>query len=1087
MILLNGRRTVALYRISSLRALCKMKHEPGVTLSHSFDSLFHDFQDKRFICKYDALHKQLSGWLSYGEFQKVAIQFGHQLKTQQGLIAGDRVGLLSRNSIEWYIGEYACLLYGFVSIGLPLSASRSQLSEYVDEFSIKALVAPENIISKLHASAVSTISIESIRSLYLTDTLATSPMEPLPLLPDSLLYTIILTSGTTSGKSKGVLYTREAWNRELMHHSSPSNLRGVSYLPLAHIVDRHHVAKTMFNGGEIVVVDPLHALFDTGSLAIIRPTILFTTPSLASELLTISDEDKAACTTSLSTVVCGGGTLPSQIIRAIETQLVVKVVNPYGLTDIGNIAINGKILPSIRYKLIPLADKDSIQNQHHCDNHTLDPSLQYGVGELAVFVGDKFNGYDTNTTSSTAAVDSDGYFLTGDIVRVTKPCVDNNPIFSDASIEVLGRVGKSVKLTSGEWIVPAAIEDAIMSIQYVDRPLTRDVYIESTPCGMHVLCVLSPTSSASHLTDAALLSLINHEMRSQGLHTVSRLMRSPVRFTVENGLRNDGLKIARRAIHAKFANALLESDGQNAFLGAPISSVDTVSATVAYLMSDFKSHTTEDSSTIGQMSFRNLGGDSLLALQVKHRILKEYHIDSDVLVNMLLRIDFPLVQIKEALQHSVSDSLSSSGHGIQIFHHQVELFAEEIGSNLKRHVDRYAGGHIKNSAHMHRASIWPHAGMNARTVLVTGATGFIGMHVVREICKRGSCRDTDKGIRVVCLVRRASVAAAVENFKDFLGVEVVGGDVTAPRFNLSKDAYERLLDEIDCVIHCSGNTNQSLSYSDLVDNPRGVMEVLRFGSLHRSQYPPHMVFLSTTDILPNHIPEVYPLPLDHTFNASRLSGYALSKLKEEEVIGQAISGGLKNCISICRVGLVCNSVEAKPWHVKEDFIDIILSGVRELHLAPDISEKVCFPNVVPVDTMAEWIVALSLDTTAWTVSVSDDPSANSMCSVYHLSNMNSDDMKTGMPFMNAFREFGLPVAPLSEWKSLLVRGSALYNLNCAVDLFPVSDVTSSPRVIQNIFTSKVLTALGCVRNPGVRDIVLSIKGRASSSSSSASP
>ena len=56
----------------------------------------------------------------------------------------------------------------------------------------------------------------------------------------------------------------------------------------------------------------------------------------------------------------------------------------------------------------------------------------------------------------------------------------------------------------------------------------------------------------------------------------------------------------------------------------------------------------------------------------------------------------------------------------------------------------------------------------ARVTLVTGATGFIGTHVVRALVAGGD--------RVLALVRRTSVPAAVLA----LGAEIVHGDLADP-------------------------------------------------------------------------------------------------------------------------------------------------------------------------------------------------------------------------------------------------------------------------------------------------------------------
>ena len=73
-------------------------------------------------------------------------------------------------------------------------------------------------------------------------------------------------------------------------------------------------------------------------------------------------------------------------------------------------------------------------------------------------------------------------------------------------------------------------------------------------------------------------------------------------------------------------------------------------------------------------------------------------------------------------------------------------------------------------------------------ILITGATGFIGSHLTKELCKQGyNCR---------CLVQ--NIEKAKEIFKDYEGIEFVVGDVTKP------ETLKHLNKRIDCIINLVG-------------------------------------------------------------------------------------------------------------------------------------------------------------------------------------------------------------------------------------------------------------------------------------------
>ncbi len=85
------------------------------------------------------------------------------------------------------------------------------------------------------------------------------------------------------------------------------------------------------------------------------------------------------------------------------------------------------------------------------------------------------------------------------------------------------------------------------------------------------------------------------------------------------------------------------------------------------------------------------------------------------------------------------------------------------------------------------------------TVLLTGANGYLGAHILAELVKEGQT--------VICLVRNGEKlerACRYYGFSEALRqVETIVGDITAERLGLNEAAYDALCARVDAVIHAA--------------------------------------------------------------------------------------------------------------------------------------------------------------------------------------------------------------------------------------------------------------------------------------------
>jgi len=239
----------------------------------------------------------------------------------------------------------------------------------------------------------------------------------------------------------------------------------------------------------------------------------------------------------------------------------------------------------------------------------------------------------------------------------------------------------------------------------------------------------------------------------------------------------------------------------------------------------------------------------------------------------------------------------------------------------------------------------------AEHIFLTGATGFVGVHVLAELLRTTSAR-------VSCLVRGdpARVAAALGRFHldeglDLSRVRVVAGDVAAPGLGLSAEDYQRLARATDRVIHGAAEVNFVYPYDALrKTNVGGTAEVLRFAVTGR-QKP--LFFLSTSAVWPMgaHLSfgEDDDLHHGHRLNL----GYDESKWVGERMVELARAQGLP--VFVLRPGEVAGH-SLTGQGVGEHFAMALVKGSLEIGAVPPFHGLV---DLSPVDYVAAGIASLA--------------------------------------------------------------------------------------------------------------------------------
>ncbi len=261
-----------------------------------------------------------------------------------------------------------------------------------------------------------------------------------------------------------------------------------------------------------------------------------------------------------------------------------------------------------------------------------------------------------------------------------------------------------------------------------------------------------------------------------------------------------------------------------------------------------------------------------------------------------------------------------------------------------------------------------------RNVLVTGATGFLGTHLVRALLDRSSTR-------VHCLVRATDDDQALDRLRaamlefglsdsGFDRVSAVAGDLAEPALGLTPRVFLRLTEQMDAVLHNGARVHHLEPYSRLrAANVLGTSEVLRLAGTHHLK-PVHFVSTCDTAYAVDGNPAVLDEGRRVRPESLALNGYVASKWVAEGLVLAAGERGLPVAVhrpsrisghsvtgagnpadafwAVLRAAIVLGAVPEGTGHVDLVPVDWVATAVTELVLAGQIGRVFHLTSPAPL-------------------------------------------------------------------------------------------------------------------------------------------
>jgi long-chain acyl-CoA synthetase len=394
--------------------------------------------------------------LSYTALER-ASALAAGLLTAHGVRPGDRVGIMLPNVAYFPICYYGALRAGAAIVPMNVLLKEREVSYYMADSGARVLFAWHQFADAARAGAGDTevVVVEpgAFEALLAgADRAGTTDRDP----EDTAV--ILYTSGTT-GTPKGAelthanLVENARVSHELFDLGADAVMLGA--LPLFHAFGQTCCLNaTMADGGTLSLLPR----FDPGAaLSIIerdRVTVFSGVPTMYAAML---HHPQDADTSSLQVCVSGGAAMPVEVMSAFEERFRCKVLEGYGLSETSPVAAFnrpdrerkpgsiGTPVRGVEMKLIDVKD---------------------GIGEIAIRGHNVMKSYWNKPDATANAIDSEGWFRTGDLARVDD---DGYYFIVDRKKEMIIRGGFNIYPREIEEVLyehPDVVEGAIVGMPH---------------------------------------------------------------------------------------------------------------------------------------------------------------------------------------------------------------------------------------------------------------------------------------------------------------------------------------------------------------------------------------------------------------------------------------------------------------------------------------------------------------------------------------------------------------------------------------------------------------------------------------------
>ncbi|MDE7323600.1 MAG: SDR family oxidoreductase [Lachnospiraceae bacterium] len=356
-------------------------------------------------------------------------------------------------------------------------------------------------------------------------------------------------------------------------------------------------------------------------------------------------------------------------------------------------------------------------------------------------------------------------------------------------------------------------------------------------------------------------------------------------------------------------------------------------------------------------NFYDLGGDSIIAIKFVTAVKDKYQIGvGDVFKYLTIE---GLARFVTSGQDDIKEKFEKAKHSLMSMANPVGLIPEE-----KEREERYLAGleELEKTDFSKKKEF--------KNILLLGSTGFLGTYLVRDLMTKTSAdvtlivrggTDSSAEMRQKEILDEFFGQEFYENYSDRL--HILGGEVCEKNYGLSDEEYDRLCQDIDCIVNSVGKVDHYGKYEDFYE--ANVVSVENIIKMAKTGVAKEIHHISTKGVAMGDIKnreEVVFTEDDIDFGQEIPNYYTKSKNLAEKLLMKAREEGI--FVNVYRTADIIGDSVTGRFQKNIDKNAVYLEVRAILNFACVMESDIGIWEVSFVDVVSSFLVALMISEAA---------------------------------------------------------------------------------------------------------------------------